>query len=227
MAKICPGCGLSVGDDPRFCPGCGAPLAAKTAVEQQNTEADEAQRKRDEQRRRIFVLKRKQYGDTVRFDETTDEATGEKEKKSALRTNLSLYFSVCAFVLSLIAVTLVVIFAIVPGEQRAAESVSSPAPTVAPTQAPTEPPITGTYDLYEIRGGDLGLLSLLLNSSKLEMQGDYTGSVLTGGRSAGSVTLDQKSDSAVFLDMDCTYTFDSKVLTISYGESTLIYKKEK
>lgn len=236
MAKICPDCGSVVSDDPKFCPACGASMADAEIAAQENIPSDPADTRlsgfdgaatESIPEKRVFVLRRKKYGDTLHFEDAEPTAAASSAASDA-RAHLSLYLSVFALVLSVIAVTLVIIFAILPTAQRAdtADTAATIPATAAPTQAPTEPPITGMYQLSEIRGEDLGLMSLMLGNSTLQMHADYTGAVMLGSSAIGELTLDKASDAAVLMNSDCAYTFDGKVLTIDYLGRTLVYKKE-
>lgn len=226
MPRTCPDCGLAVDNEPKFCPGCGAPLPAVRSDEQQNTPADSAPSEKKEEKR-VFVLRRKQYGDTVHFDEPSADDRIEKDSGPAFRANLSLYLSVFAIVLSMIAIAMVVIFAVLPANQQA-ESAPTEAPTaatMAPTQARTEPSIAGVYSMSEISGKFPKLYQLMLPDSKIEMRSDYAGSILIGSKIIGRVTLDRSSDKAVMMNSDCTYTFDGTVLTLIDSGTKMIYQK--
>lgn len=218
MAKNCPNCGITVEDDPRFCPSCGQAL---TEDKPDDTSADH----QDAEQERIFVLREQNYGDTAQYNEPAELES--EDKNASARSTLSLYLSIFAFVLSLTAIVLVIIFAVVPSDRRAQADPAEPTvATTAPTQAPTDPPITGSYSLLQIDGGQKNLFSLMLSSSKLEMRSDFTGELKIGGGSIGTLTLDPENKTAVLMKDDCTYTFDGKRLSINFRDMTLVYQKD-
>ncbi len=220
MAKNCPNCGISVEDDPKFCPACGTPFQ----TEPTDAAADEPS-SFNEEKERIFVLREKKYGDTERYDAPEELQTTEKD--TSLRNTLSLYFSIAAVVLSVTAVVLVIIFAVLPANQKseAADTAETAIATVAPTQAPTDPPIVGSYELLKIEGTNTTLYTLILGNSTLELGADYSGTLKVNGGTIGSVTLHPGDMTAELLNTGCTYTFDGKTLTIDYRGMTLIYQK--
>ncbi len=231
MTNTCPACGISLEDDPKYCPGCGALLNTAVSGEQSDASADDAENTGSEQKpseERVFILREKSYGDTAEYDNSHEEKDKPSdEPPKAAKLHLSLYLSVAALALSLVAVVLVIFFAVIPANERA-ENAEPTAPTSAvpaPTQPPTEPPITGSYSLVEIEGEKTGFTVLLLKNTSLEMRSDYTGSLTIGGNEIGKLSLEKGGNSGEFLNLDCAYTFDGKVLTIDYIGLTLVYKK--
>lgn len=247
MAQKCPKCGLELKTEPKFCPACGAPtgfsadpkkkLSKKTADKLSDQEASKNADKEPSEERR-FVLRKTNYGDTDLYDSPGDykkpdppssDATSEALSDSPQNHSVSLYLSLAAIILAVAAIILVLIFAVFPSS---GQSSSDPADntqaqqTLAPTEPPTDPPITGTYHVVEFQGKESGVGMAMLKRSTLEMKSDYTGKILFSTLELGAVTLKKGSDSATFMNINCTYTFDGSILTIDYNGITLVYKKD-
>lgn len=238
MADKCPKCGLALRSDPKFCPACGAQLTDSAAKHEQDASIkaedkpavsgspENAGLVPSEERR--FVLRKTKYGDTGYYEGSTDDEKPAKPSPEQERAHpLSLYLSLVAIILSATAIILVLIFAVFPSfsKSTSSDTTAQTEQTLAPTQPPTEPPITGTYRISEFMGTETGIGMSLLKSSTLEMQSDYTGKILFGGVELGEVTLDRGADSARYMNVDCTYTFDGNILTIHYHGITIVYKK--
>ena len=222
MAQKCPSCGFSVEDDPKYCPSCGAVMSAHTVELPKTTLYED-----EPHERRVFVPRNKRYGDTDQYAETTAKTVEKPEPEKEQKNNLSIYLSIISIVLSVVAIAMVIIFVLIPSNSPENTNELSPsASTTAPTQPPTDPPITGDYTLSEIKGGSLGFYNLMLSNSHLQMQPDYTGTVTLGNRTLGNVSLDRESGTAKILGVDGAFTFDGKVLALSYRNLTLVYKKD-
>ena len=242
MTHQCPDCGITYEGDPKFCPGCGAALRfderspyapedKKTTVTPDPVQLIDHTEDTDKEQR-MFILRKRTYGDTAEYSDDQGYHDKEVEKQDdAKKLSLSLYLSVIAIVLSLTAIAMVIIFAILPSNKRAdvtdPAASSQPAETRAPTQPPTEPPIVGNYTLAEIKGEDVGISVSMLKTGVLKLYSDYTGVLKVDRFELGDVMLEKGSRHAVFLDTECEYTFDgSKILTFEYKGVTLVYKKE-
>ncbi len=247
MERKCPVCGLELKTDPKFCPACGASTgfsadsgkkrskkaADKPADHKSSTNAD---KEPSEERR--FVLRETNYGDTELYDSPGDykktdppssEPTSGSSSDPPKYYSVSLYLSLAAIILAVAAIILVLVFAVFPS---AGQSSSDPADstqaeqTLAPTEPPTDPPIAGTYQVYKFQGKESGIGMAMLKISTIEMEADYTGTIYFSTLELGKVTLQKGSDSATFMNVDCTYTFDGSILTIDYKGVTLVYKKD-
>ena len=221
MKNQCPFCGKRYEADPKFCPACGKQLNASDPAPETILSAD----------RQLLIPRPKNYGDTEEYDSSPrPDENGKKEPVPASGNTLSLLLSVIAIVLAVTAIVLVVIFAILPtsrGDATDAADASAPCAAVTATAAPTDPPIAGVYTASEIKGGGYGIDFALLQSSTIDMDSDYTGKVKALSIEIGDVTLEKGSDKAVFKGVQCTYTFNGKVLTFDYKGVTLVYKKEQ
>ena len=233
MTKTCPECGLSVENDPKYCPSCGAAISARTmelSDELPKTtlrdESDQVAPRGDEQEKRVFIRRKKRYGDTSQYNDHSS-LDADSSSELARKVSLSLYLSITAVVLAIAAIAIAIIFVAMPsGNSAAAAEKETAAATPAPTEPPTEPPITGTYELNELQGQNRNVYSLMLRSSRIQMQEDYTGKVTLGSWELGSVKLDKETNTATFLGLEGKYTFDGKILAIDYREVTLVYKKQ-
>lgn len=248
MVYRCPECGLELKTKPKFCPACGAPIgvsadpgrkrprkAADKPVDYKSSKS--ADKEPSEEKR--FVLRETTYGDTDLFDspggykkpappssKPTSESSSDSSKKNH---SVSLYLSLAAVILAVAAIILVLIFCVFPSMgQSSSESTDSTQAeqTLAPTEPPTDPPIAGTYQISKFQGKESGVGMVMLKTSTLEMEADYTGKIYFSTIELGEVTLQKGSDSATFMNVDCTYTFDGSILTIDYNGVTLVYKKD-
>lgn len=235
MSKKCDKCGCEFEDSAKFCPGCGQAVPAEPDAEPKSDQKHEDVTRQSEPienevgEQRVFILREKRYGDTEQFDDPNEYKEKEVEKSTLVsKSNVSLYLSIIAVVLSVTAVALVILFAVLPANDRTqteATAVTEPAAT-APTQPPTEPPIKGSYSLKTIDAESPGLTGLLLKNSSLELQGDFTGKLMMGDVPIGDVILDNKEKTALFLNKTCDYSFDGKLLIITYDSMKLVYIKD-
>ena len=238
MPKVCEQCGCPMEDTAKFCPGCGEaapPLTEPEKPPKQNkkhgevTVQPEPIIEENGEEKRVFIPREKKYGDTEHFDDPGDYKEREIEKNTmAAKSNVSLYLSIFAAVLSVTAVALVIIFSVLPANRREQSEATPPTvqATAAPTQLPTEPPIAGTYSLLTIDADSPGLTAMLLKNSTIRMNGDDTGKLILGGTEIGDVVLDRDTATARVFNKDCGYTFDGKLLIITYSGMTLVYQKE-
>ena len=240
MADNCPNCGTAAQKEQKFCPACGEPLTTEETASDPPAadplpEAQEESILADPEPpvspggERVFVLRKKNYGDTSEFEDPAQPEKNEKERHPAAKSNLSLYISIFAAVLSITAIVLVIIFAVIPADRQAAKADNAPtetAATAAPTQPPTESPIAGTYELSMIDNEKFGLATMMLRGSTLEMNADYTGALMFSGKKVSDVSFNKEDHTAVFMKKDCAYSFDGNTLTIDYQDMTLVYKKK-
>ena len=241
MTDKCPECGVAFEGKPKYCPSCGAaqthpdeqpyaPVDSKAQTTEPSAEllsaAGDAPPKK-----RMFVERERAYGDTAEYDDPREyEHKKPDPAQPSAKSTVSLYLSIVAIVLSVTAIALVIIFAVTPSDRRTDNDDASAKTdsAKAPTMAPTEPPIVGIYQLDEIKSEETGLGALFLKGSRIEMHSDYTGTLRLGTIELGDVILEKDSDKAVFMGIDCTYSFNGKRLTIDYppGE-TYVYQKEQ
>lgn len=230
--KQCPKCGLSVEGDEKFCPACGESLPADETAQMSSDDGrvfpDASEPEEPPKEERVFILRKKKYGDTEQFDDPDGTEDRKNAHSPAAKTDLSLYISIFAAVLAITAIVMVVIFAVIPANQRsekASGEASETVATAAPTQPPTDPPIAGEYSLSSVKGDNVGLFPMLFKDSRIVMAGDYTGTLQFGKTGISEISLDKTNGTARFLDTDGTYTFDGNVLTIDCLGATFVFKK--